>query len=91
MTLLVEVCIKGMLDRSGRMIGDHRDRAGLRDEPTEVVCIIGCISHDDVCRLAVQQGRSLRNIAFLACGKVKANRAAKAAHGHMDLGAQATA
>jgi len=91
MTLLVEVCIEGMLERSGRMIGDDRDRADLFDVVSEVIGIISGIGHDNVCRLAVQQGRSLRNIAFLACGKVKANRAAKATHGHVDLGAQATA
>ena len=59
----------------------------LGDCLTEAVAVIGGIGHDDLGRQALDQGVGLRGVALLTRRKSKSHRAAKAAHGEMDLGA----
>jgi hypothetical protein len=84
--LLIEVLVEGLFDGAGRVVWDNRDGAGCRNGGTEMVGIIGCISHDDGGLLAGEQRRGLRDIALLTGGEDDADRTSEATDRKVDFG-----
>ena len=56
-----------------------------------MVSVVGGIGQHHVQAVVGQQGGGLRGVTALSGGQKDANRAAEAAHGHMDLAAEAAA
>lgn len=58
---------------------------------TQAITVISGVGHEEVGSEALDKSISLRCIALVTRGQREADWAAEAAHGHVDLGAQAAA
>jgi hypothetical protein len=89
-TLGIEVAVERMLFGPRRVVRDDGDRAFVGDNLSEMVGIIGGISHDDFGRQPLDQRRGLRHIATMTGCQRKADGTAQASNCKMYLRAQAT-
>jgi Helix-turn-helix domain len=64
-TLGIEVLVEGMFLSSGWIIGNDGQRALFVDGSTEIIGVIGGISHDDLGGQVLDQGAGLWGITFL--------------------------
>jgi len=91
MPLGIEMLVERIFFGTGRIVGDDRERAAVRDRLAEMVCIIGGIGHDDVCGQVFDQGCRLGRVACLARCQDEPDGASQPPNGQMDLCAQPTA
>ncbi len=86
----VEVLVDPVFAGSGGIVRDDCYGPLFGNRFSQAVAVVGGIGQHDFCRQALDQGIGLRRVALLAGGEREADRASKPAHGHVDLGAQAT-
>ena len=67
---------------------NHCYRASSIDQRDKRIGVVALITYDHFCTEAFDQGRGLRNIAYLTACQYPAQRIAERVHGGMNLGAQ---
>jgi hypothetical protein len=87
----VEVLVERVFAGARRVVGNDGDRALGGDRLAEGIGVLGGIGHDDLGWQALDQAVGLRAVATLAASQGKTHGHTQAAHGQVDLGAQAAA